>query len=68
MPRLTVVIAIPAEVLLYVPSAGTFTVTADLTAFRETFGPAFPVVSVVLYVSWVDADVREVLHIRASMK
>ncbi|THH27105.1 hypothetical protein EUX98_g7082 [Antrodiella citrinella] len=36
--------SIPAEVLLYVPSAGTFTVTADRQAFRDTFGPAFPVI------------------------
>lgn len=38
------VIASPAEQLLYVPSAGTFTITGDVEAFRDTFGPAYPVV------------------------
>ncbi|KAH8091780.1 hypothetical protein BXZ70DRAFT_952090 [Cristinia sonorae] len=33
----------PPQVLLFVPSAGTFTVTGDYQAFRDTFGPAFPV-------------------------
>ncbi|TCD64363.1 hypothetical protein EIP91_004194 [Steccherinum ochraceum] len=35
--------SIPPEVLLYVPSAGTFTVTGDLAEFRDTFGPAYPI-------------------------